>query len=333
MWLQIKEAIEKHQNFVITTHIHPDGDGIGSAAALIELLHKLGKNCSFICDSPIPEKFQFLNFRNLFEVYEGQPLNPEVLFILDTSQPHRIGGLSKLLENKKLVSICIDHHPFEESFATHEQIDSQACATGALIYRLYEYMHLQMSLLAATGIYVSILCDTCRFSNSCSDGRALSIANECIKMGVNPDDVHSRIFQRVPLEEMKVFAAALQRMETYFDNKVVVLEIKQEDYPEDNQILEFLDLDYILDFNKAIKEVECVVLLRELPDDKVRVSLRSKNGFDIREIVKKMGGGGHKNAAGANVSGTIESVKSLIVSHLEKKIPSANCIAFQPSLQ
>jgi phosphoesterase RecJ-like protein len=127
----------------------------------------------------------------------------------------------------------------------------------------------------------------------------------------------------VPLQEMKIFAAALQRMETYFDNKVVVQEIRQEDFPnQHSQELEFLDLDYILEFNKSIQEVECVVLLRELPGEQVRVSLRSKPDFDIRPVVKRLGGGGHKNAAGANISGTISEVKGMVISLLEKSMTS-----------
>jgi phosphoesterase RecJ-like protein len=323
MWLQIKEALEKHQDFIITTHIHPDGDGIGSATALIELLRKLGKRCRFVCDGPIPEKFRFLDYYHSFEEYQDSPYKADALIILDTSQPNRIGRLEKLLRRNDLVTICIDHHPFEESFATLEHIDPTACATGALIYTLFQYYNVRMNVAAATGIYVSILCDTSRFSNSCSDRVAHTIANECIQLGVDPDRIHSRIFQHVPLQEMKIFAAALQRMETYFDNKVVVQEIRQEDFPnQHSQELEFLDLDYILEFNKSIQEVECVVLLRELPGEQVRVSLRSKPDFDIRPVVKRLGGGGHKNAAGANISGTISEVKGMVISLLEKSMTS-----------
>lgn len=339
MWLQIKEAFEKHHHFVITTHIHPDGDGIGSATALIELLIKLGKSCRFVCDSPIPQKYQFLDYHKVFEEFDPAKTrftDTDVLIVLDTSQPQRIGRLSKLLERDDILTICIDHHPHEESFMDLEYIDSKACATGALIYNFFQYANVPMNLHAATGIYISILCDTSRFSNSCSDRVAHIIANECIYLGVNPDQIYNRIFQNVPFAEIKIFAAALQRMETYLDNKILVQEIKQEDLESlgaHNQELEYFDLDYILEFNKSIQEVECIVLLRELRNNQVRVSLRSKPGFDIREVVKKMGGGGHSNAAGANVTGSMDEVKSLIISLLEKNMAPENCIAFPRGVQ
>lgn len=339
MWLPIIEALKKHHHFVITTHIHPDGDGIGSAAALIELLHSLGKKCRFISDSPIPEKYKFLDFHQVFEEYDPNRTDlshVDAVIIVDTSMPNRVGRLASLLDNKHIVSICIDHHPFEEAFTDYALVDSHSCATGALVHGLFEKAGIPMNIRAASGIYLSILCDTCRFSNSCASGLAHKIADECIEVGVDPDEMHSRVFQHVPLAEIRIFAAALQRMETYLDDKVVVQEIRQEDFAalgSQGLELEHIDLDYILEFNKSIQEVQCIVLLRELADEQVRVSLRSKPDFDIREVVKKLGGGGHSNAAGANVSGSLDYVKKLVISHLEKIIPSENCIAFHRSVQ
>lgn len=339
MWLPIIEAFKKHHHFVITTHIHPDGDGIGSAAALIELLRSLGKKCRFISDSPVPEKYKFLDFHQAFEDYNPATTDftsVDALIVVDTSQAQRIGRMAHLLECKEVVSICIDHHPFEETFADISYIDPESCATGALIHSLFECAKIPMNKEAATAIYLSILCDTCRFSNSCSNGIAHKIADECIEIGVDPDEMHSRVFQHVPLAEIKIFAAALQRMETYLDDRVVVQEIRQEDFAAlggKGHELEHIDLDYILEFNKSIQEVQCIVLLRELADMQVRVSLRSKPSFDIREVIKKLGGGGHSNAAGANVPGSLKDVKKLVVSLLEKIMLSENCIAFHRSVQ
>lgn len=338
MWLRIKEALEENQHFILTTHVHPDGDGIGAATALIELLRALGKSCRFICDSPIPEKYRFLDYHGLHEEYvEGQTaLSTEVLIVLDTNRRDRIGRLDALLDQPSITSICIDHHIEEPSFTSLSHIDSTACATGALIYSLFDMMKVPINQQAATGVYLSVLCDTGRFSYSCADRVAHRIADACIKVGADPDDIYSRIYQHVPLAEIKIFAAALQRMEIHHNNKIVVQEIRQEDYRAlggDQYDLENIDLEYILEFNKSIDEVECVVLLRELPNNQVRVSLRAKADLDISTVVKSLGGGGHCKAGGANVIGSVDEVKSMIVSMLENLITSENCIAISRRVQ
>lgn len=338
-WLPIIEAIQGNKRFIIATHIYPDGDGIGSATALMELLRIYRKECRFISDSPIPKKYSFLNYHQNFYVFDPDNTdlsNIDVCFILDTGQPDRIGRLAQLLDRKDVTTICIDHHPYESSFTDIEYIDSTACATGALIHQLFKECGQPLNLAAATGIYVSILCDTSRFSNSCSDRAAHIIAEECIRCGVDPDKLYAQVFQHIPLSEIRIFAAALKRMETHLEDKILVQEIRHEDLilaGVGEAELEHLDLDYILDFDKAIREVECIVLLRELPQGQVRISLRSKGEFDVRSVVKNLGGGGHSNAAGAIIQGSVEYAKSLVISMLEKSYLEQNCIAFTRSVQ
>lgn len=302
----------------MTTHVSPDGDGIGAACALIELLLKMGKKVRFVCDSPTPRKYAFLDFHKCFEPYkeDADYSNTEVLIVLDTHRKERIGRLAKLVDNPHITTVCIDHHVPVEPLTKHLVIDPKSCSVGAMVYTFYKDSGKDFNLNAATGIYVSILCDTGRFCYSTTSRKAHKIAEDCIKLGVDPDLIYSKLFQHVTLAETKMFAHALQEMETYLDNKVAIEVIKKEDWNKvgiGGEDLEHHDLDYIHDFNNMIEDIRCFVLLRELDNNHVRVSLRSKVDLDISPVVQALGGGGHPHAAGLSWHGSLESIKLRLI--------------------
>lgn len=314
MWRDIKRLINNHHSFIITTHINPDGDGIGAAAAMVELLLQMGKRVQFVCDSPISDKFKFLDFHSLFSSYN--PLLPpeaEILIVLDTHRKERIGRLADLPFK---AICCIDHHEITTPFTRFNAIDSKACSVGAMVYTLIKECGHDLNFESATGIYSSIMCDTGRFSYSSTNRKAHKIADECMKLGVDPDQTYARIYQHVPMAQVRLFAQALQRMETYLDDRVLIQEIRQEDCLLDgiNPLdLEHIDLDYIHEFNKWIEEVECFALLRELSNGTIRVSMRSKTNLDIGKLIRKLGGGGHSKAAGATLKCSITEAKKKIL--------------------
>ncbi len=314
MWREIKRLINNFHSFVITTHANPDGDGLGAAAAMVELLLQMEKRVQFVCDSPISDKFRFLDFHNLFSTYNTLlPPEGEILIVLDTHRKERIGRLAQLPFK---AICCIDHHEVTEPFTRYNAIDSKACSVGAMVYTLIKECGHDLNFESATGIYCSIICDTGRFSYSSTNRKAHKIADECMKLGVDPDQMYARLYQHVPLSQVRLFAQALQRMETYLDDRVLIQELRQEDCNLDGinpSDLEHLDLDYIHEFNKWIEEVECFALLRELSDGMIRVSMRSKSDLDIGKILRKLGGGGHTKAAGANMKGPISEVKAKIL--------------------
>lgn len=321
MWRDIKKIIQSHQNFVLTTHLNPDGDGIGAACALTELLLQMGKKVRFVCDSPISGKFAFLDYHQTHEVYDPRDAyaDCEVLIVLDTHKRERIGRLAQLIDKPNIITLCIDHHEVAAPFTQHLANDPKACSVGAMVYTLYKESGYDLNIEAANGIYASIICDTGRFSYSSTSRKAHKIADECIKLGVDPDLMHSQLFQHVSFKQIKLFAMALQGMEIYFDNQVGVQCLSKADFEraEGTAIdLENIDLEYIHDFNSQIEDIRCFVLFRDLENNRIRVSLRSKIDLDISHLVLSLGGGGHANAAGLLWKGTLEEIKSRILAGL-----------------
>ena len=318
MWREIKKVIHQHKNFLLTTHLNPDGDGIGAACAMTELLLKMDKHVRFVCDSPISRKYAFLDYHKTHSSYDpSQDYNDiEVVVVLDTHKKERIGRVASLVDHPNVVSICIDHHPATELFTPYMSIDPKACSAGAMVYTLFKECGYDLNLEAATGIYASVICDTGRFCYSSTGRKAHKIADECIKQGVDPDQMYSRLFQHVTLAEIKMFAHTLQAMETHLENKVVIQQIRKGECEKIGAgflDIENIDLEYIHDFNNHIEDVQCFVLLRELADNHVRVSMRSRPYLDISQVVKRLGGGGHPHAAGLSWKGTLEEVKDRIL--------------------
>ncbi len=321
MWENVKQILSLHSDFILTTHKNPDADGVGSASALIELLISLGKRVRFVCDSDIPRWYSFLDYHKRFEKYSPKEEYEEckVLVVLDAHQKERIGRLSQISAKNGVITLCIDHHPLSELFTPYSFIDEHACSVGEMVYNLYKEWGIPLTKRAATGIYASVLCDTGRFSYSCTNQRAHHIAEECMELGVDPDFLYKQLYQHISLKQFKMMAAALQHMETYCNNRVVLQEIRREDYEklgEEVKDIENIDLEFILELNKLIEEVECVILLRELSDGWVRVSVRSKFSIDMTPLMKALGGGGHAKAAGVLCRGSLQEIKEKLLLHL-----------------
>lgn len=321
MWREVKRIIQKHNVFLLTTHVNPDGDGVGAACALTELLLQKGKRVRFVCDSPMPPKLAFLNYHGLHEQYrpDADYSDVEVVIILDTHRRDRIGAVANLLDNPEVVGVCIDHHKSTNTTIPCEVIDPRSCSVGAMIYTLCKECGYNLNLNAANGIYTSILCDTGRFSYSSTTRKAHKIADECIKLGVDPDAMYSRLFQHLSMAQMRIFSKALQSMELHLDGRVLMQTLTLADCQAigvNVMDLESLDLEYILEFDKSVGEVECVALLREVGSNKVRVSLRATSQLDLAPVCRHLGGGGHSKAAGALVNGTLQDVKTRVLEGL-----------------
>jgi bifunctional oligoribonuclease and PAP phosphatase NrnA len=328
MWRSIKKFIQEHQSFLITTHVNPDGDGVGSACALADLLKIMGKTVRFVCEGQLPSKFSFLDFDHRYEMYEpGRTYEEvEVIIVVDANSRDRLGRVGELIDLPGMITVVIDHHqptesmgPYAESMGPYYVLDPSASSTGSMIYTLYKECGYELTREAAMGLYVSVISDTGRFCYSSTDRKAHKIAEECMKRGVDPDLMYAKIYQQVTLPEFKVFAKALQHMEEHFEGRVIVQKILLEDYvgvPEEVHEILQSDLEYFHEFNKIIAGVECVVLLCEMPGNEVRISLRASGNYRVDRIAMRLGGGGHAKAAGAKLKGTVDAVMRKVLTEI-----------------
>lgn len=307
MLSQVVELIENKKDFAITTHVRPDGDGIGSSLGLCWLLRSLGKNAEVIVRDQIPVAYEELPGANEIRTISEIDKSYDAVFIIECSDINR-PGINKLAEQ---FTVNIDHHATCEHFGTINWIDSTASACGEMIYNLCKAIGGRVTKEIAECVYMALVTDTGSFHFPNTTERTLKVASELIKVGVKPAAISEVVYNSYPwsrIELMRQVLATVKRDET---GRVAwmrqTLEMSETAGAVDGDNNGFVNIPL------AAKEVEAAVYMRETFPNTYRVSLRSKDGINVAKVAEKFGGGGHKNAAGCRVSGDWDDWENEIV--------------------
>ncbi|MGI8556075.1 MAG: DHH family phosphoesterase [Pyrinomonadaceae bacterium] len=310
MLSQVVELIENKQDFAVTTHVRPDGDGIGSSLGLCRLLRSLGKSAEVIVRDPIPVSYRQLPGANEIRQIPAIDKNYDAVFVIECSDLSRPG--IKGLENQVIVNI--DHHTTCEHFGTINWIDATASAVGEMIYNLCKAIGGRITPEIAECVYLALVTDTGSFHFPNTTERTLKVASELVKAGAKPAQISEVVYNSYSwsrIELMRQVLTTIRRDET---GRVAwmrqTLEMSKNAESVDGDNNGFVNIPL------AAKEVEAVVFMRETCPNAYRVSLRSKDGINVARIAEQFGGGGHKNAAGCRVEGNWNEWEKKIVAVL-----------------
>lgn len=332
-WHKIIPLIERGTHFVVTGHEHADGDALGSQLALYWFLRQMGKKVRAVnCDEP-QKRLRFIDPENVVEIYPAgggaEWIGPcDVWFVVDTCALLRIGSMGELVPLLSCPKITIDHHVFakEEEFADLNLIDEKAVATGKLIYELGRTLGCRMDRRIALDLYVAIYTDSGGFIYTKMDPDTHRILAELMEAGVKPYEVFDHLYQTHTATEIELFGHALNSLRFDHGGKIAWMTLTRRVYDASGADPEGSE-NYLMNFVRAIKTVEAVILLRQLPDGAVKVSMRSKNFFHVNTIARELGGGGHWLAAGAMVQGSLprvqEKLKEIISREWRKQCAEA----------
>jgi phosphoesterase RecJ-like protein len=319
-WDKVTRAIQSHQRFLVTTHINPDGDGIGSGVALAKHLIYLGKEAVMVSPDPLPERYRFLDPDKKVLTYDPNHLEEkEVFFVLDTSELSRLGKMKNVISERKEQVISIDHHPFRDHFAMIHVVDEKAFATGELVYDLILSMNGQLTKPIAEALYVSILTDTGFIRYGRKPHQVHAVVLELLKTGIDPTWVSERLFESDSPRRLQLLGKILSQLEMGFENRVCSLEVTQKLMKEFGTRQE--DLDGIVDYTRNVEGVEVGAMFTELGKGWVKVSLRSKRAIDVNKLAVKLGGGGHSRASGLLMKGLLEEVKKKVLKEIGDALP------------
>lgn len=312
----IHEAIKRHNKFLITAHIRVDGDAIGSEVALYHALRQMGKSVTIANNSFIPRIFEFITHNaNVFIYPETPKENPEVVFVLDCPTMERLGKTQKIIPDNAII-INIDHHISSEYFGNINWVASDVCATGEIILSLLRAMGLEITPDIATALYVAIVTDTGRFLHSNTTPEALRAAAFLIEQGAKHSEISKHIYNANSFCQIRLQSMALDTLKLHMKNQVATLWLTNKMLEKTN--VNALDTHEFADIPVSIDKVSVGVLLREMAQrNRIKVSLRSRNGYDVNAVAKRFGGGGHKYAAGCEVNGDIDVVQQLILDVLK----------------
>lgn len=309
----IVNEIRGNNSFLLTTHENPDGDAVGSSLALASFLRKLGKEvCVHYCD-PVPELYAFLPGAETVQSHIPER-DFDVAFVLDIGEFRRAG--EKFCRFKRVgMLINLDHHLACERFGDYNLIDNCAAATGVLVHRIATAYGHQIDFETALCLYVSIITDTGSFRYSNANREAFTIAGEMIECGVNAWDVAEQLYENQPQKRLELLALSLVTLEVFKGGQAASLTVTLDMYRKTLSDAELTD--GFINYPRSIKGVEVAIFFRQLEERKFKVGFRSKGKVNVATFSAAMGGGGHHNAAGCVVEGTLDEVKAGVYAIVE----------------
>jgi bifunctional oligoribonuclease and PAP phosphatase NrnA len=316
MIASINEEIARNRTFLITTHESPDGDAVGSTLALASYLQGLGKEVTLYYKDPLPDLYSFLPLADM--VRNAIPAGYyDVCFVLDIGEFSRAGR--ELAEFRGIGKfINIDHHLHCDRFGAINLIDSEASATGALIYRIIRGAGHEIDYATALCIYTAVITDTGSFRYSNANPEAFAIAADMVARGVNAWYVAEKLYESQPRQRLELLALALATLEISPRGDFAAITVTLDMYEKAGASAELTD--GFVNYPRSIRGVEVAVFFREIKPGLFKVGFRSKGKVNVSALAAAFGGGGHHNAAGCTVSGTFDELRRKVFAHLENAL-------------
>lgn len=309
----------------VTMHANPDGDAIGSALAVYDYLKFLGKSCRIMNESETPRVLQFLDPSREIAVYNetidyDYVDKSDLIIILDLNNPERLRSMKEAVLSSNSNVIVIDHHMEPKEFADLYVVDTDATSTGELVYKLLKKDEsYKISNFAAYALYAAILTDTGSFRYPRTDAETHRIVADLIDCGADPVRIYDEIYNMNSISELRLLVDTYRDMKLYFNDFLCIMTISDamlKKHHATNQ-----DLEGFVEKTLAIRGVKIGVMLSEVKErNEIRLSLRSKDEFEVRDIANELGGGGHYHAAGARIKdASLEDVRSAVITYVASK--------------
>ena len=314
---KFESVVSPNRRFVLTTHVNPDGDAIGSEIGMAFFLLSQGKEVRIVNHDETPPFLRFLlDPAVAVEVYDPARHDPviaaaDVVLLLDNSAPDRLGRMERVILDAAARVLCIDHHPTRGTPWAHDILDDEACATAALVADLTHGCGFTPDRVAAQALYVGLATDTGFFRFNSTTPRAHQIAAELLTVGVDPARCFQEIYERNPPALTRLLGYALAGLRLDADGAVASIRITRERIAQCRADgVETAEMTTAL---LATDGVRIALLFREMDGGRIKVSLRSKGDLDVHRLASRFGGGGHRNASGIVRAGELEPIEDEVI--------------------
>lgn len=316
-WKIVDQNITKASRILLTTHVNPDGDGLGAEAAFYYLLKKLGKEPEIWNHSELPLEYQFLNEERIYnQINLATPKEYfrkfDLVISVDVGGYDRLGLVGKIIEELKIPLVCIDHHPHCSFDTEAKVVEEQAAATACLVYEYFKlnYKNLIDSRIA-TALFTGLITDTgsFRFDNTTSE--AFKIASELVKYDIKPSVIYAQIYENYRPEKLRLLGFVLQNINFELGNRLAWFTLTNSQIAAVGAIPD--EVDGFTEFIRSVRDVEIAIMFLEVNEKRTRINLRSKGNVFVNGIARLFGGGGHPNAAGIVLNvGLQEAVEAVL---------------------
>jgi bifunctional oligoribonuclease and PAP phosphatase NrnA len=323
-WTPLADLIETHDRFLVTTHVRPDGDALGSEVGMAGLLRQKGKDVRVVNSSPTPPRYDFLDPDSNFFEHFGHRVQPpeladrEVAVILDLSSWNQLGDMAGFIRQFAGIRVVIDHHVSEDDLGATVFKDSSAEATGILVMKAITALGCSFTPEVADGLVTAIAMDTGWFRHSNTRASTLRAVADLIDAGAQVDDIYRKLFERNTLGRLKLMGETLSGMQTDLGGKIAYATISLHDLLRTGAIPP--DSEDLVDYTVGLRGVEVGMLFIEQARGGVKVSFRARNGLDCSKMAALFGGGGHRAAAGATVPGAMSEIVERVLAAVRQAI-------------
>lgn len=308
----VTAALKAGQRWVLASHENPDGDAIGSLVGLGLLLESLGRRVTLLNPSGVPEMYRFLPGSERIVTEINGPLDYDGIVILDSGHYSRIGALAQRLDEFPVV-INLDHHVMTEPWGTVAWVDDQKAAVGMMVHTLAQTLPARITPDVAMNLYTAIMTDTGSFRYGNTGPRVLAVASELAELGAEPAKCAGQIYLSYTPQRLGLLAAVLSGMELKLDGRLALTVIEKTVF--DQTGAGPADLDGFTDYFRGLPGVEVAAILRRQGDG-YKFSLRSAGRVNVAELAARIGGGGHRMAAGAFLKGDRNGAEAALIDHL-----------------
>ncbi|MBT3340492.1 MAG: hypothetical protein HN405_06105 [Planctomycetes bacterium] len=298
------QLLRECQTPLIAGHLRADGDCLGSAIALSQVLRDMGKEPQIMMPDEPDGRYGFLAAHTPWLIFEDELPEHDLFIVCDCSVLPRLGRMGEAIQNVATPRLVIDHHPLDDPSPWTALIhDPTAAASGLLIYELAQTLGVPLNGRACEAAFTALMTDTGWLKYSNADARCWGAAADLVAGGLDSEKIYRQIYQQNEPGRPRGVAAALANHESLQEPSLALAWVSQGDLQESGGTLE--DTDDVLDLMRAVSSVEAVALVVERKNGVAKVSFRSKTWLDVNLIAKTLGGGGHARAAGATFDGTV----------------------------
>jgi len=312
-WPAFAELVAAHRRFVVTTHIRPDGDAVGSAMAMAGILRSLGKEVLLATGFSLPRNLRFLDPENRIKQV-GVDVTPaeietyEVLMVLDTSAWAQLGAMADVIRATRLKKLVIDHHVSNDDLGAELFKDSTAEATGRLVVDAADALGATLTAEVAAAAFVAVATDTGWYRFGSTQSGTYRLAARLMEAGAVPDQLFKALYENDSLGRLRLRGRALGRTVAERDGRLIYTWLELADFAECGAVPS--DSEDIINETLTVGGTQVAVILVEQPTGGFKISFRSRSNVDCSAVASRFGGGGHRKAAGAFIPDALEIARS-----------------------
>ncbi len=313
-WAPFVDLVQRHQRFLLTTHVRPDGDGLGSMLALADALEAHGKAVQMVVASSLPSRYDFLgtgrrvgHFKLPGDAYRGA----EVAIVLDTGTWNQLGDFGTFLRQLPVPRAVIDHHVTQDDLGAQRFVDATAEATGRLVFEAVTALGGPLGADAAHALFVALAMDTGWFRHNNTTPATFALAAKLVESGARPTAAYEALFEQSSLGKMRLTGLVLERLTVCCGGQVCHTEIRKGDYEAAGATPQ--DSEDLINYTRGLAGVEVGLFFMEQPRGGTKVSFRSRSKIDVARIAEQFGGGGHRLASGAVLDVGLDDARARVL--------------------